>query len=81
VSRFLFVVPPLVGHTLPTVAVGRELADRGHQVAWVGHAETIGSLLPPGARLIPVAPDCGGQILTRYRHRPPELRGARFGTA
>ncbi len=44
-SRFLFVVPPLVGHTLPTVALGEELANRGHHVAWVGHAETIGRLL------------------------------------
>lgn len=61
-SRFLFVVPPLVGHTLPTVAVGRELADRGHQIAWAGHAETVRPLLPPGARLIPVAADFGAEI-------------------
>jgi MGT family glycosyltransferase len=60
VSRFLFVVPPLVGHILPTVAVGRNLADRGHQIAWAGHAETVRPLLPPGARLIPVAADFGG---------------------
>jgi len=40
-SRFLFVVPPLVGHTMPTVAVGAKLADRGHQVAWAAHAETV----------------------------------------
>ncbi len=60
-SRFLFVVPPLVGHTMPTVAVGAELADRGHQVAWAAHPETVGPLLPPGARLIPVEVDIGGQ--------------------
>jgi MGT family glycosyltransferase len=76
VSRFLFVVPPLVGHILPTVAVGRELADRGHQIAWVGHAKTVGPLLPPGARLIPVTADCDGKILAQFRHRPLDLRGA-----
>jgi MGT family glycosyltransferase len=76
VSRFLFVVPPLVGHTLPTVALGQELADRGHQVAWAGHAETIGPLLSPGARLIPVAADFGGQTLAQVRHRSLGLRGA-----
>ena len=75
-SRFLFVVPPLVGHTLPTLSVGRELADRGYQIAWAGHAETIGPLLPPGARLIPVAADFGGQTLAQVRHRSLGLRGA-----
>jgi MGT family glycosyltransferase len=57
VSRFLFVVPPLAGHILPTVAVGQALADRGHQIAWAGPAETVGSLLPTETRLFPVATD------------------------
>ncbi|HEX5144458.1 MAG TPA: glycosyltransferase [Mycobacterium sp.] len=74
-SRFLFVVPPLVGHTLPTVAVGQELADRGHQVAWAGHAEIVGSLLPPAATLIPVAADFGDQPLTEVHRRRHGLRG------
>ena len=56
-ARFLFVVPPLVGHTNPTVALGRELTGRGHEVAWTGHAEVIAHLLPPGARFFPVADD------------------------
>lgn len=75
-SRFLFVVPPLVGHTLPTVALGQELTDRGHQVAWAGHAESVGPLLSPGARLIPVAADFGGRTLAQVRHRSLGLRGA-----
>ena len=75
-SRFLFVVPPLVGHTLPTVAVGQELAARGHQVGWAGHAETVSPLLPPGARLIPVAADFGAQTLAQVRRRSLGLRGA-----
>ncbi|HEV7453372.1 MAG TPA: nucleotide disphospho-sugar-binding domain-containing protein [Pseudonocardiaceae bacterium] len=75
-SRFLFVIPPLAGHTFPTVAVGRELTDRGHLVAWAGHAETVGPLLPPGARLIPVAANFGGQTLDQVGRRSLGLRGA-----
>lgn len=75
-SRFLFVVPPLAGHTLPTVGVGRELADRGHQVAWAGHAETVGPLLPPGTTLIPVDANFGGETLAQLLHRWRGLRGA-----
>ncbi|MGB8256886.1 MAG: glycosyltransferase, partial [Pseudonocardiaceae bacterium] len=75
-SRFLFVVPPLAGHTLPTVAVGRELADRGHQVAWAGPAEIVGPLLPPGTTLIPVDANFGGETLAQLLHRWRGLRGA-----
>ena len=75
-SRFLFVVPPLAGHTFPTVAVGQELADRGHQVAWAAHAETAGPLLPPGVRLIPVEANFGGATLAQVLHRWRGLRGA-----
>lgn len=44
-SRFLFVVPPLAGHINPTVAVGSELASRGHEIAWAGHASVLTPLL------------------------------------
>lgn len=50
-ARFLFVVPPLVGHTNPTVSVARALAERGHEVAWVAHPRAVRPLLPQGARL------------------------------
>ncbi|HZE02119.1 MAG TPA: glycosyltransferase, partial [Pseudonocardiaceae bacterium] len=75
-SRFLFVVPPLIGHTLPTVALGEELVDRGHQVAWCGHAETVGPLLPLGSRLIPVEADFCGETLAQVLQRWRGLRGA-----
>ncbi|MBV9162967.1 MAG: glycosyltransferase family 1 protein [Pseudonocardiales bacterium] len=75
-SRFLFVVPPLAGHIFPTLAVGRELADRGHLVAWAGHAETVGPLLPPGTTLLPVAADFGDETLAQLRRRSLGLRGA-----
>ena len=52
--RFLFVVPPLTGHVNPTVALGAELARRGHQIAWAGQRSGVAPLLPPGARLFPV---------------------------
>jgi MGT family glycosyltransferase len=76
VSRFLFVVPPLAGHTLPTVAVGRQLAQRGHQLAWAGDAAAIGPLLPPGAGLFPIPADFGGQNMDQLRGRSLGLRGA-----
>lgn len=50
-SRFLFVVPPLTGHTNPTLAVAAELKQRGHHVAWVGHPGQIKPLLPAAATL------------------------------
>lgn len=43
-SRFLFVVPPLVGHVNPAVGVAAELAARGHRIAWAGLPEVIGPL-------------------------------------
>jgi MGT family glycosyltransferase len=73
-SRFLFVVPPLVGHTLPTVALGAELAERGHQVAWAGSAEIVGPLLPHGTRLIPVAAGIGDQTTSQIQHRYQALQ-------
>jgi MGT family glycosyltransferase len=51
-ARFLFVVPPLVGHVNPTVSVARALEARGHEVAWVGHPGVVRPLLPERARLI-----------------------------
>ncbi|MGH3836039.1 MAG: glycosyltransferase [Pseudonocardiaceae bacterium] len=74
-SRFLFVVPPLAGHTFPTVAVGRDLTDRGHLVAWAGHTETVSPLLPAGAKLIPVEANVGSQPLAQIRRRSQGLRG------
>jgi MGT family glycosyltransferase len=71
----LFVVPPLTGHVNPTVALGQELATRGHDVAWVEFAAAIGPLLPAGARVIdttaPATP-----WLEQARRRPPDVRGA-----
>jgi MGT family glycosyltransferase len=76
VSRFLFVVPPLTGHINPTVAVGGELAARGHDVAWAGHPATMRSLLPEDARIFPVIDDALDARLRTERERWLALRGA-----
>ena len=75
-SRFLFVVPPLTGHTNPTVSVARTLEARGHEVAWVGHPGKVRPLLPAGARLFAlpeqVAPEHAAEVTDRAR----AVRGA-----
>ncbi|MER5429962.1 glycosyltransferase [Streptomyces sp. NPDC002588] len=69
-SRFLFVVPPLVGHINPTVGVAAELSARGHEVAWVcPEPELAGRLAGPGAGAVFA---CAGAV---RGERPAELRG------
>jgi MGT family glycosyltransferase len=74
VSRFLFVVPPLAGHVNPTLAVGRELGARGHEVAWAGPEEVVAELMPADATLlrVPLAPGVRDHIAARA----DDLRGA-----
>ncbi|MBH1937605.1 glycosyltransferase family 1 protein [Streptomyces sp. AV19] len=71
-SRFLFVVPPLVGHVNPTVGVAAELTRRGHTVAWAGLPDVVRPLVGDGATVFPCAsPDLTDPALLR----PPTLRG------
>ncbi|WP_370949094.1 glycosyltransferase [Amycolatopsis sp. cg5] len=59
-SRFLFVVPPLVGHINPTIGVAAELTARGHEVAWAGASEILARLVGPGATIFDCyAPEAG----------------------
>ncbi|MFJ3792827.1 nucleotide disphospho-sugar-binding domain-containing protein [Kitasatospora sp. NPDC090091] len=80
-SRFLFVVPPLVGHVNPAVGVAAELAARGHLTAWAGLPEAIAPLAGPDAEIHPcaVAPPTdrapAPALLEEAYRRPPELRG------
>ncbi|TNE86844.1 MAG: glycosyltransferase [Deltaproteobacteria bacterium] len=52
--KVLFVVPPLTGHILPTLAVAEALSARGHAVAWLGHATKLRGLLPEGSTILPL---------------------------
>jgi MGT family glycosyltransferase len=74
-ARVAFVVPPLTGHTNPTVSVGRALAQRGHDIAWVGYPDIIGPLLPPGAELLPVADEVPAEMVATVEARGRGQRG------
>jgi UDP:flavonoid glycosyltransferase YjiC (YdhE family) len=65
VSRYLLVVPPLMGHVAPLLGVATELVSRGHQVMWVGS-----TMLRPLVGDQPVH-DATSPLPTR----PPGLRG------
>jgi UDP:flavonoid glycosyltransferase YjiC (YdhE family) len=73
-SRFLIVVPPLAGHVNPTVAVGRELQRRGHEVAWAGHPELVAPLLPADCRLWPAGGGFSAEDMAGARARWLNLR-------
>lgn len=70
-SRVLIVVPPLAGHVNPTAALGRALAERGHEVAWSGSQMHLRPLLGDGATVFPTGSkllrDQGGQGLAAVR--------------
>ncbi|WP_338712054.1 nucleotide disphospho-sugar-binding domain-containing protein [Streptomyces virginiae] len=70
----LFTVPPLAGHVNPTVAVGAELASRGHEIAWTGPATALTRLLPAQARVLPAGEEAGGAY-TELHERWRDLRG------
>lgn len=73
-TRFLFVVPPLVGHVNPAVGVAAELTARGHDVAWAGVPEVVHGLTGPDAQVFACAVPQGvdGDVVAR----PAGLRGA-----
>jgi len=66
VSRFLFVVPPLLGHLRPAAAIATELTGRGHQVAWTGSLMALRPVLGEDALIYKTG--------TRL-HRPQADRG------
>ncbi|AJE85467.1 MULTISPECIES: glycosyltransferase [Streptomyces] len=69
-SRFLLVVPPLVGHINPLAGVATELTRRGHRVAWCGHSERLRDLVGEQAEVYECAMPDGGDLV-----RPPGLTG------
>ncbi|WP_370896075.1 glycosyltransferase [Chryseobacterium gossypii] len=51
-AKFVFVVPPLTGHVNPTLSIGAELLNRGHEVAWISLDKNLISKLPDGGKLL-----------------------------
>ncbi|MFF4445614.1 glycosyltransferase [Streptomyces sp. NPDC001502] len=71
----LFTVPPLAGHVNPTVAVGAELAARGHEIAWTGPASALARLLPAQARILPAGEELGAGGYAALHESWRDLRG------
>lgn len=74
-KRFLFVVPPFAGHVYPTISVARQLAARGHRVAWAAHARMVRHLLPDGAEIFPLDDDHDTPLPWHFLERATRLRG------
>jgi UDP:flavonoid glycosyltransferase YjiC (YdhE family) len=53
VSRFLFVIVPVVARVWPAVAIGDALAAMGHDVAWCGPESDLRPLVGPGQPIYP----------------------------
>ena len=68
-TRFLFVVPPLVGHTNPLLGVAGELTRRGHRVAWAGYGDLIRRLAGADAEVHETRMPDSDLV------RPPKLTG------
>lgn len=56
-ARFAFIVPPLTGHVNPTLSLGAELLQRGHQVGWISLDASLENRLPQGGILLLVQYD------------------------
>lgn len=74
-ARFLFVVPPMVGHVNPTISVAAELARAGHEVAWVGYEAIFRSVLPPEATCIALDASGSEEAFRKASVRALEVRG------
>src|SRR3954466_2208562 len=56
-ARFAFIVPPLTGHVNPTLSLGAELLQRGHEVGWISLDASLENRLPHGGILLLVQYD------------------------
>lgn len=56
-ARFAFIVPPLTGHVNPTLSLGAELLQRGHEVGWISLDASLENRLPQGGILLLVQYD------------------------
>lgn len=74
-ARFLFVVPPMTGHTNPTLGVATELASRGHELAWCGYEALLDELLPKDAQRFGLDGDLPAGQLEELAERARTVRG------
>jgi len=74
-ARFLFVVPPMTGHTNPTLAVAAELTLRGHEAAWCGYEALLSQLLPKDARRFGLEGELPEDFLIKIAERARTVRG------
>ncbi|PSK91470.1 glycosyltransferase [Taibaiella chishuiensis] len=51
-AKFAIIVPPLTGHINPTLSLGSELLDRGHEVGWISLDPALQDKLPAGGQLL-----------------------------
>jgi MGT family glycosyltransferase len=74
VSRYLFVVPPITGHILPTIEVAKELVARGHDVAWASYG-IVDELIPEWGRLITVADSPSLEVIAATAEATTKAQG------
>lgn len=74
--KVLIVVPPLVGHINPTIALGRALLARGHEVTWCGYATLLAERVPEGGALWALSHGMDDRALAEVKARGLGLRGA-----
>lgn len=56
-AKFAIVVPPLTGHINPTLSLGSELLNRGHEVGWISLDPALQEKLPAGGQLLLISYD------------------------
>jgi MGT family glycosyltransferase len=60
-SKFIFIVPPFMGHIGATLSIGSELIHKGHRVAWTSAVELAEYLIPKGGEQIVLKKELAGK--------------------
>lgn len=72
-SRFLFIVPPLTGHVNPTLGLGTELLNKGHEVAWISFDPQLEKRIPDGGTFLLLEADISEEDKERIKTEMLEL--------
>ncbi len=72
-ARFLFVVPPLIGHINPASSIAEELVRRGHEVAWAVHKDVIDVDFSPQEKVFSLPVD--RELFEKIERESPNVRG------